>query len=124
MNARQATCGLVHRTDSRYPAYEVGIGQSTRQLLRPPECTECLTSRDLYCAVLGLDFLLDYTADGLQKVLVSSGLEGKLRELGASPVTFSKMGFRTEGRRVSLGLIGEKLDPKKCYPSDQRESGP
>ena len=82
------------------------------------------TGRPLYYAVLGLDFLLDYTADGLQKLLVSSGLEGRLREAGASPVTFSKMGFRTEGRRVSVGLIGEKLDPKKCYPPNQRESGP
>jgi hypothetical protein len=78
------------------------------------------TGRPLHYAVLGLDFLLDHSADGLQQVLVSSGLGGKLREAGASPVTFSKTGFRTEGRRVSVGLIGEKLDPKEGLPLLQR----
>lgn len=65
------------------------------------------TGHPLHYAVLGLDFLLDHTADGLQQVLVSSGLGGKLRVAGASPVTFSKTGFRIEGRKVSAGLIND-----------------
>ena len=55
------------------------------------------TGGPLHYAVLELDFLLDHTADGLQQVFASSGLGDKLREAGASPVTFSKTGFRTEG---------------------------
>lgn len=58
------------------------------------------TGRPLHYAVLGLDFVLAHTADGLHQVLVSSGLGDKLREAGVSPVTFSKLGFRTEGRRA------------------------
>ena len=51
----------------------------------------------LHYAVIGLDFLLDQTAEGLQQVLVSSGLGDKLKEAGASPVMVSKTGFSTEG---------------------------
>ena len=51
----------------------------------------------LHYAVLGLDFLLDQTAESLQEVLVSSGLGDKLKEAGASPVTVSKTGFSIEG---------------------------
>jgi hypothetical protein len=52
----------------------------------------------LHYAVLGLDFLLDQTAEHLQQVLVSSGLGDKLKKAGASPVTVSKTGFSTEGQ--------------------------
>ena len=51
----------------------------------------------LHYAVLGLDFFLGQTAEGLQQALVSSGLGDKLREAGASPVTISKTGFSIEG---------------------------
>ena len=51
----------------------------------------------LHYAVIGFDFLLDQTAEGLHKVLVSSGLGDKLKEAGASPVTVSKTGFSIEG---------------------------
>jgi hypothetical protein len=51
----------------------------------------------LHYAVLGLDFLLDQTAEGLKQTLVSSGLSDKLKEAGASPVTVSKAGFSIEG---------------------------
>ncbi len=71
------------------------------------------TGRALHYAILELDFLLDHTADGLQQVLVSSGLGDKLREAGAAPVTFSKTGFRTEGREAFVGLKAEKLDLKE-----------
>ena len=71
------------------------------------------TGRALHYAVLELDFLLDHTADDLQEVLMSSDLGDKLREAGAAPVTFSKTGFRTEGRGAFVGLMAEKLDPKE-----------
>ena len=48
----------------------------------------------LHYAVIGLDFLLDQTTEGLQDVLVSSGLGDKLKDAGASPVMVSKTGFR------------------------------
>ncbi len=51
----------------------------------------------LHYAVLGLDFLLGQTAEGLQQALASSGLGEKLKEAGASPVTVSKTGFSIEG---------------------------
>lgn len=51
----------------------------------------------LHYAVLGLDFLLDQTAESLQQTLLSSGLGDKLKEAGAAPVTVSKTGFSTEG---------------------------
>ena len=51
----------------------------------------------LHYAVVGFDFLLDQTAEGLQQVLVSSGLGDKLKEAGASPVMVSRTGFSTEG---------------------------
>lgn len=51
----------------------------------------------LHYAVLGLDFLLGQTAEGLQQTLVSSGLGDKLKEAGASPVTVSKAGFSIQG---------------------------
>ena len=51
----------------------------------------------LHYAVIGFDFLLDQTAEGLQEVLVLSGLGDKLKEAGASPVTVSKTGFSIEG---------------------------
>jgi len=51
----------------------------------------------LHYAVLGLDFLMDQTAESLQQVLMSSGLGNKLKEAGASPVTVSKTGFSIEG---------------------------
>lgn len=51
----------------------------------------------LHYAVLGLDFLFDQTAEGLQQTLASSGLGDKLKEAGASPVTVSKTGFSIEG---------------------------
>ncbi|MEK7235161.1 MAG: hypothetical protein AAB242_00980 [Nitrospirota bacterium] len=51
----------------------------------------------LHYAVLGLDFLLDQTVEGLQQALPSSGLGDKLKEAGASPVTVSKTGFSIEG---------------------------
>ena len=47
----------------------------------------------LHYAVIGFDFLLDQTTEGLQQVLVSSGLGDKLKKAGASPVTVSKTGF-------------------------------
>ena len=50
----------------------------------------------LHYAVLGLDFLLDQTTEGLQQTLLSSGLGDKLKEAGTSPVTVSKTGFSTE----------------------------
>ena len=52
----------------------------------------------LHYAVIGLDFLLEQTAEELQQVLASSGLGEKLKEAGASPVTVSETGFSTEGR--------------------------
>ncbi len=51
----------------------------------------------LHYAIIGFDFLLDQTAEGLQQALVSSGLGDKLKEAGASPVTVSKTGFSIEG---------------------------
>jgi hypothetical protein len=51
----------------------------------------------LHYAVIGFDFLLDQTAEGLQQVLLSSGLGDKLKEAGASPVTVSETGFSIEG---------------------------
>ena len=51
----------------------------------------------LHYAVIGLDFLLDQTAEGLQQMLLSSGLGDKLKEAGTSPVTISKTGLSTEG---------------------------
>ena len=51
----------------------------------------------LHYAVIGLDFLLDQTAEDLEHTLLSSGLGNKLKEAGASPVTVSKTGFSTEG---------------------------
>ncbi|MDP1947960.1 MAG: hypothetical protein Q8L77_10725 [Nitrospirota bacterium] len=51
----------------------------------------------LHYAVLGLDFLLGQTTEGLQQALASSGLGEKLKEAGASPVTVSKTGFSIEG---------------------------
>ena len=48
----------------------------------------------LHYAVIGLDFLLDQTTEGLQEVLVSSSLGEKLKDAGASPVMVSKAGFR------------------------------
>ena len=50
----------------------------------------------LHYAVLGLDFLLGQTVEGLQQTLLSSGLGDKLKESGTSPVTVSKTGFSTE----------------------------
>ena len=47
----------------------------------------------LHYVVLGLDFLLDQTAESLQQALLSSGLGDKLKEAGVSPVTVSKTGF-------------------------------
>jgi len=47
----------------------------------------------LHYVVLGLDFLLDQTAESLQQALLSSGLGDKLKEAGVSPVTVSKIGF-------------------------------
>ena len=51
----------------------------------------------LHYAVIGFDFLLDQTAEGLYQTLLSSGLGNKLKEAGASPVTVSKTGFSIEG---------------------------
>ena len=51
----------------------------------------------LHYAIIGFDFLIDQTAEGLQQVLVSSGLGAKLKEAGASPVMVSRTGFSTEG---------------------------
>jgi hypothetical protein len=51
----------------------------------------------LHYAVIGLDFLLEQTAEELQQALASSGLGEKLKEAGASPVTVSETGFSTEG---------------------------
>ena len=51
----------------------------------------------LHYAVLGLDFLLNQTAEGLQQTLVSSGLGDKLKDAGAAPVTVAKTGFSTQG---------------------------
>ena len=51
----------------------------------------------LHYAVIGLDFLLEQTAEELQQVLASSGLGEKLKEAGASPVTVSETEFSTEG---------------------------
>ena len=51
----------------------------------------------LHYAVIGLDFLLDHTAEDLQQTLLTSGLGDKLKEAGAAPVTMSKTGFSTEG---------------------------
>ena len=50
----------------------------------------------LHYAVLGLDVLLDRSAENLQQTLLSSGLGDKLKEAGTSPVTVSKTGFDTE----------------------------
>lgn len=51
----------------------------------------------LHYAVIGLDYLLEQTAEDLQQVLASSGLGDKLKEAGPSPVTVSGTGFSTEG---------------------------
>lgn len=51
----------------------------------------------LHYAVIGLDFLLDHTAETLQQTLLASGLGDKLKVAGTSPVTMSKIGFSTEG---------------------------
>lgn len=51
----------------------------------------------LHYAVIGFDFLLGQTDEGLQQVLVSAGLGNKLKEAGASPVMVSTTGFSTEG---------------------------
>lgn len=56
----------------------------------------------LHYAVLGLDFLLDHTADDLHQVLASSGLGEKLKEAGASPVTLSTTGCHTEGSSAGV----------------------
>jgi hypothetical protein len=47
----------------------------------------------LHYAVFGLDFLLDQTAESLQEILVSSSLGDRLRDAGATPVMFSKIGL-------------------------------
>jgi hypothetical protein len=47
----------------------------------------------LHYAVIGLDFLLDQTAESLQEVLLSFSLGEKLRDAGASPVMISKTGI-------------------------------
>ena len=47
----------------------------------------------LHYAVIGLDFLLDQTAESLQEILLSSGLGDRLRGAGASPVMISKTGL-------------------------------
>ncbi|MEP6891129.1 MAG: hypothetical protein ABI955_10605 [Nitrospirota bacterium] len=51
----------------------------------------------LHYAVIGLSFLLDQTSEGLQQMLLSSGLGDKLKQAGTSPVTISKTGLSTEG---------------------------
>ncbi len=51
----------------------------------------------LHYAVIGFDFLLDQTDEGLQQVLESAGLGDKLKEAGALPVMVSTTGFSTEG---------------------------
>ncbi len=51
----------------------------------------------LHYAVLGLDFLLNQTTEGLQQTLVSSGLGDKLKDAGAAPVTVAKTGFSPQG---------------------------
>ncbi|MDZ4857122.1 MAG: hypothetical protein SGJ26_20080 [Nitrospirota bacterium] len=51
----------------------------------------------LHYAVIGLDLLLDHTAEGLQQTLLSFGLGDKLKESGTSPVTLLKTGLSTEG---------------------------
>lgn len=51
----------------------------------------------LHYAVIGLDFLLEHTAEDLQHTLLASGLGDKLKEAGTAPVTMSKTGFNTEG---------------------------
>lgn len=51
----------------------------------------------LHYAVLGLDFLLDQTAESLGQTLGTSGLGDKLKEAGGSPVTVSKTGFSIQG---------------------------
>ncbi|MDH4185668.1 MAG: hypothetical protein OEV08_01605 [Nitrospira sp.] len=51
----------------------------------------------LHYAVFGLDFLLAQSIDSLQQTLGASGLGDKLKAAGASPVTLSTTGFRTEG---------------------------
>ena len=51
----------------------------------------------LHYAVIGLDFLLDQTAEDLRQTLLASGLGDKLKEAGIAPVTMSKTGFSTEG---------------------------
>ncbi|MGH7183888.1 MAG: hypothetical protein ACREJN_18185 [Nitrospiraceae bacterium] len=47
----------------------------------------------LHYAVIGLDFLLDQTAESLQALLLSSSLGDKLRDAGASPVMITKTGI-------------------------------
>ncbi|MEO8340794.1 MAG: hypothetical protein ABI604_13945 [Nitrospirota bacterium] len=51
----------------------------------------------LHYAVIGLDLLLDQTAEGLHQTLLSSGLGDKLKESGTSPVTLLKTGLSSEG---------------------------
>ncbi len=48
----------------------------------------------LHYAVIGFDFLLDQTTEGLQEVLVTSGLGDQMKDAGASHVMVSKTGFR------------------------------
>ena len=68
-------------------------GASRAQIFR----VDAPQGRPLHYAVLGLDFLLSQTAEGLQQTLSSSGLADKLKEAGAAPVTVSKTGFSIEG---------------------------
>ena len=51
----------------------------------------------LHYAVIGLDFLLDQTAEGRQQTLLASGLGDKLKDARTVPVTMSRTGFSTEG---------------------------
>lgn len=51
----------------------------------------------LHYALIGLDFLLDHTAESLPQTLLASGLGDKLKEAGTAPVTISKTGISTEG---------------------------
>ena len=51
----------------------------------------------LHYVVIGFDFLLDQTTEGLQAALVTSGLGDQMKNAGASHVMVSKTGFSTKG---------------------------
>ena len=92
-----AQCDVIrHYLQEQFPKHFIVDfleGANRAQVFR----VDAPSGRPLHYAVLGIDFLLAHTADGLQQALVSAGLSDRLKEAGAAPVTLSTTGCRTQG---------------------------